>query len=168
MEWQINTKIEFAGLCKERVRITMPKISESWKDNAKKSREIERKLERPFEKFSRFLWPWAESKLILFVSLLAVLDYVSTFAALELSGNNQISEAGLLAKWALETGGFLKLFLVDAGAIGTILFLAIGVRALYRKWGFPGFGRTGFVFLLIPYAVIIMGIVINNIILTFI
>ena len=145
----------------------MPKILESMKYRLRKGIERERKLERPLEKASRFLWPWDESKLILFICLLAVLDYVSTFAALELSTNNQISEAGLLAKWALETGGFLGLFLVDAGAIGTLLLLAIGIRALYRKIGFPGFGRTGFVFLLIPYSVIIMGIVINNVLLTF-
>ena len=145
----------------------MYKIFESTKDRVRKNVERERKLERPLEKVSMLLWPWNESRLVLFVSLLAVLDYVSTFAALELSGNNQVYESGLLANWALETGGFFKLFMVDAASIGALILLAIGVRSLYNRWGFPGFGRTGFVFLLIPYAVIIMVVVINNILLTF-
>jgi hypothetical protein len=145
----------------------MQNIFDSMKERARKSVETERKLEGPFEKASRFLWPWAESKLILFVCILAAMDYVSTFAALELSGNDQVVEAGLLAKWALDTGGFPFLFLVDAISIGVFILLATGIRALYRKWGHPGFGRTGFVFMLIPYAVIIMGIVINNVLLTF-
>ncbi len=145
----------------------MHRIFESMKERIRRGVERERKLERPLEKVSRLLWPWDETKLVLFVSLLAVLDYISTFAALELSGNNQVYESGLLANWALETGGFIALFLVDAASIGALILLAIGVRSIYNRWGFPGFGRTGFVFLLIPYAVIIMAVVINNILLTF-
>ena len=129
--------------------------------------ERERTLEQPLEAFSRLLWPWHESKLVLFVSLLAVLDYVSTYTAINLSGANHVYEAGLLARWALQTGGFPKLLLVDTASIGVLIFLAVSVRFLYTRLGFRGFGRTAFVFLLIPYSIIIMAVVINNILLTF-
>jgi uncharacterized membrane protein (DUF485 family) len=148
-------------------KVTLDKIFDAIKDRIRRSIDRERSLERSFERFSRLLWPWQEYKLVLFVSLLAVLDYVSTFAALELSGNNQVIEAGLLAGWALRTGGFLKLFLVDTVCIGSLILLAMGARLLYSKIGFLGFGRTAFVFLLIPYSVIIMAVVINNILVTF-
>lgn len=145
----------------------MYKIFESMQNRVKKGVERERKFDRPLEKISRFLWPWKESKLIWFVCILAVLDYVSTFTALELSESDRVIEAGLMAGWALDTGGFLLLFVVDAIAIGVLVLAAVGIKALYRKWGHPGFGRAGFVLLLVPYAVIIMGIVINNVLVTF-
>jgi len=137
------------------------------KNRVRKSIERERALERPIEAFSRVLWPYPESKLVFYVSLLAVLDYVSTFTALELSVNSHVSEVGLLAKWALQTGGFPGLLLMDAAAIVILICLAFGVRSLYTKLGFNGFGRAAFVFLLIPYFVFIMGVVVNNVLLTF-
>lgn len=127
----------------------------------------ERKLDRPIGAFSRVLWPFPESKLVFYVCILAVLDYASTFTALELSGNNQISEIGLMAKWALQTGGFPKLLLVDAASIGILICLAIGARFLYSKLGFNGFGRAAFVFLLIPYFLFIWAAVVNNVLLAF-
>ncbi len=42
--------------------------------------------ERNVEALSRSLWPWLESWLLTLVSLLAVLDYISTYAVLEFSG----------------------------------------------------------------------------------
>lgn len=137
------------------------------KDRIQSGFERERKIEPLLEKISRILWPWREYKLVLFVSLLAVLDYVSTFAALELSGNPRIIEAGPLAGWALETGGFIMLFIVDVISIGALVLIALGVRALYIKLGFRGFARAALVFLLTPYAIIIMAVVINNVIVTF-
>ena len=129
--------------------------------------EREQSLERPIEAFSRVLWPYPESKLVFYVSLLAILDYVSTFTALEFSGNSHISEVGLLAKWALQTAGFPGLLIVDVVSIGTLICLAIGVRYLYTKLGFNGFGRAAFIFLLIPYFIVIMGVVVNNVLLAF-
>jgi hypothetical protein len=132
-----------------------------------KSVEKERSLERPVEAFSRVLWPYAESKLVLFVGLLAILDYLSTFAVLELSSNSGVSEAGLLAKWALHGGGFFGLLIMDLVCVSTIIGLAIGVRAFYKRLGFNGFGRAAFIFLLVPYFVLIMAVVANNTILSF-
>jgi hypothetical protein len=83
------------------------------KNRMKRSIERERALEPHFEAFSRFLWPWAESKLFLFIILMAILDSVSTYTALNLSINNQVIEIGLIASWALKTGGFSYLFLVE-------------------------------------------------------
>jgi hypothetical protein len=72
-----------------------------------------------------------------------------------------------MAKWALAIGGFPTLLVVDAAVIGALILFATGVRALYTRSGFPGFGRTAFVFFFVPYAVIILPVVFNNIISTF-
>jgi len=145
----------------------MQKVLESMRASIKRATERDRKLERPIENVSRAIWPWRESKLILFVALLAAADYVSTFMALRLSANHQISELGLLANWALSLGGFAQLFLVDVTAIGLFILLALGVRALYYHFGFPGFARAAFIFVFVPYIVIIVPVIINNVFLTF-
>jgi hypothetical protein len=145
----------------------MHAIFDSVRYRIRKSIDRERSLEHPVEAFSRALWPYPESKLIFYSSLLAVMDYVSTFTALELSRNDKIAEVGLLARWALHTGGFPKLFLVDVASIVILSCLAIGVRYLYRKLGFNGFGRAAFIFILIPYFVFIIAVVMNNVLLTF-
>jgi uncharacterized membrane protein (DUF485 family) len=124
--------------------------------------ERDKKLERPIEKLSRLIWPWQESKLILLVALLAVADYASTFMALKLSANHQVSELGLLANRTLTSGGFAQLLMVDAAAL-----LVIGVRALYNRFGFPGFARSAFIFIFVPYTLIIVPVIINNIFLNF-
>jgi hypothetical protein len=145
----------------------MQKMLEYIRARINKAKERDRKLEHPIEKVSRAIWPWRESKLILFVALLAVADYVSTFMALRLSANHQISELGLLANWALSLGGFAQLLLVDVTAIGLFILLALGVRALYYRFGFPGFARAAFIFVFVPYTVIIVPVIINNVFLTF-
>jgi hypothetical protein len=145
----------------------MQKVVESIRAGLKRANERDKKLELSIEKVARAIWPWRESKLILFVALLAVADYVSTFMALRLNPNHQISELGLLANWALSLGGFAQLFLVDAAAIGLFILLAFGVRALYNRLGFPGFARAAFIFIFVPYTVIIVPVVINNVFLTF-
>ena len=124
--------------------------------------ERDKKLERPIEKLSRLIWPWQESKLILLVALLAVADYASTFMALKLSANHQVSELGLLANRTLTSGGFAQLLMVDAAAL-----LVIGVRALYNRFGFPGFARSAFIFIFVPYTLIIVPVIINNVFLNF-
>ena len=134
-------------------------------ERLKKSREIERRLERPIAAFSQVLWPYPESRLILFISLMATLDFASTYVALELSGNNRISEVGLMAKWVLDAGGFPRLLLVDAVCVAALVGLAFGVRHLYKKMGYAGFGRAAFVFLLVPYFVFTIVVVVNNVVL---
>jgi hypothetical protein len=145
----------------------MPAILNTIKANFRRNAERERKLERPLEALSRLLWPWPESKLVLFVCLAALMDYLSTYAFLTFGHRGHVSEAGLIAGWALQTGGFLRLFVVDAGLIGALILLAFALRSLYTRLGFRGFGRTALVFLLIPYFVIIMAVVYNNILLSF-
>jgi hypothetical protein len=94
-----------------------------------------RSLERPIEAFSQVLWPYPESKLIFYVSILAVLDYVSTFIVLELSGNSQISEIGLLEKWTLQTGEFPRLLLMDMVSIFTLDYLGYWYKIPIHKAG---------------------------------
>ena len=142
----------------------MRKILESLKTRVQRANEQDRKLEKPIEKVSRLIWPWPESKLIQFVSLLAMLDFLSTFAALRFNLSHQVYEVGPMAKWALAIGGFPILLVVDAAVIGALILFATWVRALYTRSGFPGFGRTAFVFFFVPYSVIILPVVFNNII----
>jgi hypothetical protein len=94
------------------------------------------------------------------------LDSVSTFAALKLSVQH-VTEVGLIASRVLKIGGYPYLFLEQLIIIAALLLLAQGARLLYTRWGFPGFGRTAFIFLLIPYTTVISAFVINNIFVTF-
>lgn len=137
------------------------------KSMVRKSLERDRSSERYVEAVSRSLWPWRESWLLVLVLLLAVLDYVSTYAALELSGKMDVYEGGLLANWALRMGGFTRLFWVDMAAVSVLLLAALAFRFLHSKFGFKGFGRTAFVVVLVPYIVITMAAIFNNIVLTF-
>lgn len=132
-----------------------------------KSLERDRASERYVEAVSRSLWPWRESRLLALVILVAVLDYASTYAVLELSGNEYVYEGGPLASWALQMGGFTGLFLVDMAAAMALLVVAITIRSLHFKFGFKGFGRTAFVVVLAPYVVVTMAAVYNNVALTF-
>ncbi len=146
----------------------MHRLFKRLKDTARKNRERERFIEHHFEAVSRHLWPWRESRLLALVGLLAVLDYASTYAALELSGNTRVYEGGPLASWALRVGGFPSLLMVDIAAAGILLLVAITVRSLHLKFGFKGYGRTAFVVILVPYVVATMAAVFNNVALTFI
>ena len=129
--------------------------------------ERDRPLERRLEAVSKTLWPWSESKLIRYVILIAALDYLSTYAFLRVSSHSYLIEGGPIAGWALQTGGFARLFLVDAAAVLSLIFLAVGLRSLYTRWGFRGFGRSAFIFLLIPYFVVTLAVVYNNVLLAF-
>jgi hypothetical protein len=135
------------------------------KERVRKAAERDRRSERHVGAISRRLWPWNERWLIALAGLLALLDYATTCAALELSGKGY-SEGGLLAGWALRIGGFGWLFLVDMGAVFALALLAVIVRALCLKFGFRGYGRATFVVLLLPYAVVAFAAVVNNIVLT--
>jgi hypothetical protein len=138
-------------------------IYDSAKDRLKAGLERQRALEVPLESFSRRLWPWSHSKLVFLIVVLAVLDYVSTYAFLTFGGPDLV-EGGRLAAWALQRGSFSGLFLMDALTVGTLIILAFSLRSLYSRLGFRGLGRTAFVFLLMPYFVVVMAVVYNNII----
>ncbi len=137
------------------------------KERVNKAVERDRRAEGRVEAASRVLWRWRESRLVVLVGLLALLDYATTCAALELSGKGHIEEGGLLAGWALRIGGLGWLFLVDMGAVIALSIAAITARFLCFKVGFGGFGRAAFVVLLLPYAVVAFAAVVNNLLLTF-
>ena len=145
----------------------MFRVSEITKGMVRKSIGRDRGSEKHVEAISRYLWPWRESLLVTLVCSLAVLDYASTYAFLELSGNNNVYEGGLIAGWALKVDGFRGLLLVDTLAVTTLVMIAIGTRFIYTKFGFKGFGRAAFVLVLAPYLIVTMAVVYNNIVLTF-
>jgi hypothetical protein len=145
----------------------MSDFQKSMKERFNKAQERDRQLERPVERISRLIWPWSEAKLVLLVSMLALLDFISTVTALKWNVSHHVQEVGWLAKWAFNAGGFPGLFFVYAAAIGLLVLFATGVRALYIRSGHIGFGRSAFVFLFVPYTLIIIPIVINNFMLTF-
>jgi hypothetical protein len=129
-----------------------------------KSREIDRGLGQYAERLSRHLWPWRERWLMAVVGVLAILDFASTYAILELSSKNNVYESGLLAFWALDRGGFSCLFLVDILAAVVLSIAALTARHIYIRHGFKGYGRAAFVFLLAPYIILALAAVVNNII----
>jgi hypothetical protein len=135
------------------------------KERVKKAVERDRRAERHVEAVSRRLWPWGERRLIALVGIMALLDYATTCAALEWSGNGY-SEGGLLAGWALRVGGFGWLFLVDMSAVVALSLAAVTARYLCFKLSFRGYGRAAFVILLVPYAVVAFAAVVNNLVLT--
>ncbi len=137
------------------------------KSRVRKAVERDRHAERYMETASRFLWRWREPWLLAFVVFVALLDYASTYAILALSGKSYLNEAGSLAGWALEKGGFAGLFLADLAAVFVISLAAITLRFILFRLGFRGFGRAAFVFLLVPYAVVAMVAVINNLVLAY-
>jgi hypothetical protein len=145
----------------------MRKFFESLRKSVRQSIERDKKLEKPIERISMLIWPWRESKLVFFVSLLALLDYISTYIAIKFNIGHQVYEAGLIAKWALDTGGFGKLFFVDVAVIGTFILIALGVSSIYSRLGHQGYRRAAFIFILLPYVVFMFGVVINNTINTF-
>jgi hypothetical protein len=133
----------------------------------RKAKERDRRSERYFVAASRFLWPWRLPWLVAFAGFVALLDYGSTYAVLELSGKRYLNEGGPLASWALEEGGFAGLFLADLAAVTAISIAAVVARLVFRRFGFQGFGRAAFVFLLIPYVVMALVAVVNNMVLAY-
>ena len=145
----------------------MNAVLQFMRDRLRKAKERDRRAERYMEAASRFLWRWQESWLLALVAFVALLDYASTYAVLRLSGKSYLNEAGSLARWALDKGGFAGLSLADLAAVFAISLAAITLRFILFRSGFRGLGRAAFVFLLLPYAVVAMAAVINNLVLTY-
>lgn len=146
----------------------MSPVLQWMKSRVRKAVERDRRVENSVQKISKFIWPWTERQLLFFVGTVAALDYLSTYAVLELSGKRYLNEGGALASWALEKGGFAWLFLVDLGAVLAISLAALALRFVFLKYGFKGFSRAFFVFLLVPYAIMAIVAVFNNLVLAFI
>jgi hypothetical protein len=128
-----------------------------------RAREIDKGLGRHVEKFSRAIWPWRESWLIVLLGCLAIMDFLSTYVLLALSGKAGVYESGRLAGWALAKGGFPLLLVVDMLAVAVLSLVAAGSRFLYARRGYSDYGRAAFVFVLVPYIVIVVYAVVNNI-----
>ena len=105
----------------------------------------------PIAAFSRRLWPWRERWLLALVAAVALLDCLTTYAALEMSGKEGIREIGVLGSWALK-GGFAGLLLADACALTALSLAAAAARILCRRRGLNHLGRAAFVVLMLPYA----------------
>jgi hypothetical protein len=134
----------------------------SIKDQAGNHSERERKLDLRLAAFSKKIWPWSESKFIQLIVILALLDFVSTCTFLTYCGD-KLGEGGLLAGWALCTGGIPALFLIDVAAVGCLIVFAVYIRSLYSRRGFKGLSRAGFVVLLTPYFIVALAVVYHNI-----
>ena len=133
----------------------------------KDGKEYERSLDPRIEAISRRIWPWKENKLLVFTITLIILDYCSTYAFLNLSGNSNLYEGNPIARWALERGGFPRLLAFDLTAAFILIVIAVSIRHFYTRIGYKGYGRLSFVLMLIPYIVITLAAIFNNIALTF-
>ena len=145
----------------------MDRFRDRMRARLEKSVERDRGADPVVGTISRFIWPWRESRLLFMVGCMVALDFTSTFVVIELSGNNFVGEGGRLANWALETGGFAALFLMDIVAVTTMFTIAFTARYLYSRFGYGGFARIAFVVALLPYAIATAGAVFNNITLAF-
>jgi hypothetical protein len=127
--------------------------------------------DRGFDKYagklSTFLWPPRENWLLVAVFSLCLLDFLTTYAALELGRNEGVYEAGPLAGWALSTGGFGFLFLVDLTAACVLGVIAFGARWVYTRSGLNGYARAAFVVALAAYVVRTAFAVVNNVLVGF-
>lgn len=65
-------------------------------------------------------------------------------------------------------GWLWGLFLADLAAVLAIVTVALILRYLLLKAGFEGFGRAALVFLLVPYGLMALVAVFNNLVLAFI
>jgi hypothetical protein len=139
----------------------------SYKDTLVKAREIDKGIGRYVERLSRLLWPWRELWLLAVVGALSILDFLSTYVLLGLSGKAGVYESGRLAAWALDTGGFPFLFFSDLVIAAVLSLAALVSRYMYTRNGFRDYGRAAFVFLLIPYVFVAAFAIVNNIILLF-
>jgi hypothetical protein len=151
----------------ERLR-AMSRLGQLIKMRIRKSIERDRALEQQMQTASRSLWPWKDWRLPLLATVLVLLDFTSTYACLELSGNTSLYEGGLLAAWSLRNGGYPLMFIVDLLAVGTLIGVALLSRAFFTRQGLSGYGRISFLVILLPYTVVTFAIVFNNIVLTFI
>ena len=144
----------------------MQRVLQLARGMVRRSLERDRRSEPYVERASRWLWPWRESRLLIIVALFAVLDFASTYAALEMSRyGSLIYESGALAGWALGVGGFEGLFLFDVVAVTTLLMVAITVRFLFFQFRLKGFARATFVILLVPYIIATGFAITNNVLL---
>jgi len=140
------------------------KLLKSARDVIYKTRELDRGLGKYVERISRFIWPWREYRLLVVAGCLCLLDFVTTYILLGMTGRNDVYESGLIASRALATGGFPFLLAVDIIAMVVLSLLAFVARLFYVKRGLEDYGRAAFVFILIPYIVVTAVVIVNTVI----
>ena len=136
------------------------------REQIRKSVLRDRRREPVVERVSRYLWPWREAWLAGLVTLLAFLDYLSTYALLELSNKPYVYERGPLAHWALQAGGFGGLLMMDILEVGALYLLATSARFAYSRFGYFGYARAAYVVMLFPYVVAAFLATTNNLVRT--
>jgi hypothetical protein len=137
----------------------MFKSAQTWLN---RSREIDRGLGKYAERISRFIWPWNERWLLVVASVLCFVDFITTFILLNLSGRNDVYESGVIASRALERGGFILMLTFDIIAMMVLSLLAFTAKRIYDRKGHRDYGRAAFVFILIPYVVVTIFVIINT------
>ena len=137
-------------------------------DNIRHSVRRDRKFEPSIERVSRYLWPWREAWLVRMAFLVAALDFLSTYALLDLSNKPDAYERGILASRALQIDGFRGLLIMNLVAVGTICLVAIGAKLVYSRFGYHGFARAGFVAAILPYTLAASLAAVNNVVRTMI
>lgn len=96
-----------------------------------------------------------------------MLDYVSTYVVLELSGKTYLRGRSACQLGPAD-GRVYKLVLGRHGCCERSLTGSYHCPIFHFKFGFKGFGQTAFVIVLVPYAVVTMAAIFNNIVLTFV
>lgn len=139
---------------------------EAARERVRKSVQRDRRFEPWMDRLSRRLWPWRDSWLMVAVPVIALLDYLSTYALLGLSNKPYAYERGPLAHWALEVDGFRGLLALDILGVVVLCLLAVTVRFAYARFGYGGYGRAAYVLLLLPYAVAASLATVNNLVRT--
>ena len=134
----------------------------------RKSVQRDRRFEPWMDRMSRRLWPWRDAWLAAAISVIALLDYLSTYALLRLSNKPYAYERGPLAHWALEAGGFPGLLALDVLGVMFLCLLAVTVRFAYAHLGYGGYGRAAYVLILMPYAAAASLAAVNNLVRTMI
>ena len=134
------------------------------RDNIRHSVRRDRRFEPSVERVSRYLWPWREAWLVRTAFLVAALDFLSTYALLDLSNKTNAYERGILASRALQIDGYRGLLIMNLAAVGAICLVAIGTRLLYSRFGYHGFARAGFVAAILPYTLAAFLAAVNNVV----
>jgi hypothetical protein len=140
----------------------MQRVTETARERIRRSVQRDRRFEPWMDRMSHRLWPWRDAWLAAAIAVIALLDYLSTYALLNLRNKPHAYERGPLAHWALEAGGFPGLLALDAVGVTVLCLVAVVVRTVYARFGYVGYGRAAYVLVLVPYAVAASLAVVNN------
>ena len=70
---------------------------------------------------SRYLWSWREAWLARTAFLVAALEFLSTYALLDLSNKTNAYERGILASRALQVDGFRGLLIMNLAVVNNVV-----------------------------------------------